>query len=513
MSNRKESFMKNMKVTLGFYVINIFLAFLSRSIFIKVLGADISGLNSLFINLIGFLNIAELGVGAAIGYSLYKPLSEKNYNKINEIMILFKYYYRNIAKIIFLLGIIVSLFLPLFIKDQVSIYISYLYYYLYLINCIATYFFTYKQTLIISDQKQYKITYILNIFKIFKILIQCIQLLVIPSFIIWLIIEIIFNLGGMFLANKKIDCIYYKYINYKSKYSFNEIKSNNLEIGKNIKNIFFHKIAGFIVFQTDTILISLFITLKDTAIYANYMMVINNISGLINNAIGCIMPTIGNVIAEESKEKCYDIFKQLYILDHFMAIIISYVSYIIINKFITFWVGNEYLFNKGIVLVLMLNLYIQISRGSVERFKDGFGIYWDIKAPIIESIINLIFSVILCEYIGVIGIFLGTLISNIIIVKIWKPFILFKEGFQKESILYFKDTIRIYIKNILIIISSNFLYGRLCFNINNNFINLLVNFILVLLICIIISLFIYIINKDFRKLLRNFLGKYIKVRK
>ena len=208
MSNRKESFMKNMKVTLGFYVINIFLAFLSRSIFIKVLGADISGLNSLFINLIGFLNIAELGVGAAIGYSLYKPLSEKNYNKINEIMILFKYYYRNIAKIIFLLGIIVSLFLPLFIKDQVSIYISYLYYYLYLINCIATYFFTYKQTLIISDQKQYKITYILNIFKIFKILIQCIQLLVIPSFIIWLIIEIIFNLGGMFLANKKIDCIY-----------------------------------------------------------------------------------------------------------------------------------------------------------------------------------------------------------------------------------------------------------------------------------------------------------------
>ncbi|WP_432643750.1 lipopolysaccharide biosynthesis protein, partial [Clostridium perfringens] len=191
----------------------------------------------------------------------------------------------------------------------------------------------------------------------------------------------------------------------------------------------------------DTILISLFSTLKETAVYSNYMMIINNISVLLNSVLGSIKPTIGNLIAEESKENSYLVFRKLYLLDHLIAIFITIVTFTVINKFIIFWVGDNFLFSNTVVFVLIINLYIQISRGTVERFKDSFGIFWDVKAPVIESIMNLIFSIIMAYKFGIIGVFVGTIISNIFIVKIWKPYILFKEGFEINIKKYILQTI------------------------------------------------------------------------
>ncbi|WP_416258724.1 lipopolysaccharide biosynthesis protein, partial [Clostridium perfringens] len=238
------------------------------------------------------------------------------------------------------------------------------------------------------------------------------------------------------------------------------IKSDNITITHNIKNIFVHKIGSFVIFQTDAILITIFSTLKETAIYANYTMIISSLTGLLSNAIGSIMPSIGNLIAEESREKSYDIFRKLYILDHIIAIFVSIVTYTVINEFVVFWVGKEYLFSKYIVLSLIINLYIQISRGTVDRFKDGFGIYWDVGAPIIESIVNLIFSIVLAKYIGIVGIFIGTIISNILIVEFWKPYVLFKEGFRINVFKYIDQAVKVFSINMLIIFFSNLIYKK-----------------------------------------------------
>ncbi|EOU2043066.1 hypothetical protein C4D42_14020, partial [Clostridium perfringens] len=363
--------------------------------------------------------------------------------KVNEIMILFKHYYKNLAKIILIFGIIVSFALPFFVKNQVNLFFSYACYYLYLINSALSYLFTYKQTLIISDQKQYKIVVVSNVTRIIKSIIQCCMIIFIKSFLLWIIIEVMFNFIGMILVNKKIDFEYKDIIDYKSKNDIKHIKKSNKIIIDNLKNIFIHKIGSFVVFQTDSILITIFSTLKQTAIYANYTMIISSLTGLIANVMGSTMASVGNLIVEESKEKAYHIFKKLYLIDHIIAIFICTVTYNIINQFITFWVGSEYLFSNNIVIVLILNLYIQISRGSIDRFKDGFGIYGDIGAPIVESLTNLIFSIVLANYFGIIGIFIGTIISNIIIIEIWKPYILFKRGFEISILNYIKQTIKI----------------------------------------------------------------------
>lgn len=514
---RTENFLRNMKINLIFYILVIITSFIARSIFIKILGSDITGLNSLYISLIGLLNVAELGVATAVGYSLYKPLSENNFKKINEIMLLFKYYYRNIAKIVLLLGVIISVVLPVLIKGEIDIKLAYIYYFIYLINATISYLFTYKQTLIIADQKQFKISYILNLMKIFKMILQSIVIYYFRSFLIWLIVEFLINLLSMQLANKRIDIEYRNILFIDDKKSINDIKKENIEIGKNIKNVFFHKIAAFVIYQTDSILITAFTTLKDTAIYANYMMIINALTGLLNTAIGSIMPGIGNLIAKESKEKVYDTFKVLFLFDNIIAIFITTITFHIINEFIIFWVGSEYLFSKYIVLVLIINLYIQIARGSVDRFKDGFGIYWDVFAPITESIINLFFSIILTIKFGITGVFLGTIISNVIIVVIWKPYIVFKEGFKINIINHLKQSFNIYIRNIIIAVTSSWFYYNIIINldVSNIFFNLLIHFLILSLFCFALIVLVFFNVKEFKKILllikNNFLGVLKKI--
>lgn len=509
---RTENFLKNMKINFIFYLINIFILFISRSIFIKLLGTEIAGLNSLYNSLIGLLNIAELGIGGAIGYSLYKPLKDNDYQKIKDIMELFKYYYSIVSKIIFVLGLILSLFLPFLIKGQVNIIEAYIYYFMYLINCSISYLFTYKQTLIIADQKQYKISYILNISKIIKVVIQCITIYITKSFVLWLLIEILFNILSMYLTNNKIDLEYNDNLKFTNNKSIKLIKKENFEIGKNIKNIFFHKIGTFVIFQTDSIIITAFSTLKETAIYANYIMIINSLSGLISTAIGSIMPSVGNFIAEKSDDEIYKKFRTLYLFDNILALFISLVTYQIINEFIVFWVGKEYLFSSYIVLTLIINLYIQISRGTIDRFKSCYGIYWDISAPIIESIVNLISSIYLAYKIGIIGVFIGTIISNIIIVGIWKPYILFKEGFKKNIYLYIKQSMIIYVKNIIICLIVNYCYKNCIYKLylNNIFINIIIHFILVSILCFLLIILFYFKNIEFKEIINIIKYQFIK---
>ncbi|EJT6614079.1 hypothetical protein F6J58_09280 [Clostridium perfringens] len=496
--------MKNMKINLVFYFIIIILNFVSKSIFIKYLGATINGVNSLLTSLISFLNVAELGVGAAVGYSLYKPLNDNQWNEVENIMILFKYYYKKIAIIISVLGIILSIILPFLIKGQINLLSAYIYYFIYLLNCVLSYFFTYKQTLIIADQKQYKIAFELNITKIIKIIAQCILLVIFKNFIIWLITEVLFNILGMYLANKKIDKEYKNLLTWSSDEEIDEIKTENKLIGKNIGDIFFHKIGTFVVKQTDAIVISIFSTLVETGIYANYLLIINSLSGLVANTIGSVMPSIGNLIADESREKSYKIFKRLYLLDNLIALFLSVCLYFVIDKFILWWVGQEYIFSKYCVIALILNFYIEISRGTIDRFKSGFGIFWDRMAPVFESLVNLFMSVFLAYKLGIVGVFIGTIISNFLIIQIWKPYIVFKEGFQMSIFKYINQTVSIYLRNIIIVIICNFIMKFIDakFVGFNSFINLFLSGISIFLVCCISIISVYSFDKEFRNLIK-----------
>lgn len=168
--SRTAKSLKNSVVALLFYFINLGLQFFSRKIFLEHLGAEVLGLNTTATNLLQFLNLAELGVGAAIGYSLYKPLAEKNRQQINEIVSVQGYLYYKIGLFVGGIAVLLMCFFPwIFSKAEVPAWYTYTTFIVLLIAALSGYFFNYKQIVLTSDQKNYKLNYVVQGIKNIKV--------------------------------------------------------------------------------------------------------------------------------------------------------------------------------------------------------------------------------------------------------------------------------------------------------------------------------------------------------
>ena len=509
---RIENTLRNAKYNFMLYFASTILGFISRSFLIRLLGIDIVGINSVMGNLLGFLNVAEMGISVAITYSLYKPLAKNDNKKIGEIMSLFRYYYRRIAIIVLILGLILSLFLKFLVKSEISLERVYIYYYLFLVNAIITYLFSSRLTLIIADQKQYLLTVSGNVTKLLKVAVQIILLLIFRSYIIWIIIEIISNSCYLIYTNKWCKKTFNK-VDFKKSYDIKKIKSENKRIMKDLKDVFLHKIANVIAFQTDGLLIAFFLNLRDVGIYGNYLLIISSLAGIFTTGMNSVTASIGNLVAEGSREKVYDMFKKMYLIENYFAMIIVYILYYTINQFMDMWVGRNLNFSNLIVLVLMINLYIQISRATVDRFRETNGVFWDIYAPVVEGGLNLIISVMLIGKMGVLGILIGTLVSNIVIVLIWKPYTVYKYVFKMNISKYVINFLQCTLTAIVAIFISNFIRNFLLSIIGNSsiiVINFIINIIVSGLVITVVGTLLYLLQKDYRKLVKYILGIFLK---
>ena len=434
---RSENSLKNAKINLIFNLVVTFLGFVSRTIFVEYLGGTILGFNTLIVGIIGILNVAELGIGVAVNYELYKPLVDKDYKKINEIMVIFKRLYSYIGIGVFVLGLIFMPFLNHLTKGEVPYHKALLYFFILLVTTAGTYFFSYKQTLVNADQKSYIVQSALGISNIVKALVQIAVMVLLQSYLGWLIVGLIFSLGGNAYASYKVKKIYGKNISFKSEESTKVIMKKNGRLTKNILNMFFHKFGEIVIYQTDPIVIAAFANLKEIGIYANYTLIMNALNTILYSVFNGITASIGNLVASEPTEKIIRVFKEMRFMVNSIGIVICFSLFMTIDKFITIWLGKDYLFTTSMVLVLILNFYVQIIRSVVGNFKSSYGIYWDIWAPVAEGVINLIFSVGLAYKFGVIGVFIGTLISNVVIIVIWQPYTVYKYGFKVNPIKYY----------------------------------------------------------------------------
>lgn len=434
---RVKQSIKNATVSIGFNIVTLFLNFLSRSVFIYYLGGSILGLNTVLLSIIGMLNLAEIGIGTAVDYELYKPIEQKDYKKISEIMVIFRKMYACVGSIIFVIGLCIVPFLGHFTKNTFPYWQTVLYFMVILVSTAGTYFLSYKQALIYADQKGYIVTKILGYSNIIKILFQIVLTMIFKSYLIWIILNLAFNFGYLIFTNRKLDKIYPKEIIFKTNEKFSDISKRNKGLIKNIKNIFYHKFAEIVFNQTDPLVIAAFSTLKETGIYSNYVMITSGVYTLASSLFQAMTASIGNLIASESEEKTYSIFRELAFGTYALSIIICFPLYMVMNKFIIFWLGPDYLFKNWIVIILLINFYIALNRTIVGNFKNCYGIYWDVWAPVTETIINLVFSIILSYKFGIVGVFIGTLISNICIILIWQPYTIFRYGFKRKAIEYY----------------------------------------------------------------------------
>lgn len=441
--SRVSNTLKNAKVGLFFYAITIFVAFFSRKIFLDYLGADFIGLISVLQSILGFLNVAELGIGTAIAYALYKPIYEGNQNEINKLIQYFGYLYKKIGVIILILSLLVSVFFPLFFSDvPFSLGLIYFAFFTFVLSSLTGYFLNYHQTLFEADQKQYILSKYFQTAGILKSLLQIALIYVYSDYYIWITIELVFALVIALILRWRVKKSY-PWLKISLGTEAKDIKYP--EIFVKIKQIIVHKISFFVLTGTDLILIYIFVNLESVAFYSNYQLIFGHLQAFVNKGFIGTQAGIGNLLAENNVVNTKKIFWEMMAVRHFFGGFMFLALYFLIDYFITIWIGHKFILSNEVLILLCANVYIGQIRKPVEDFINGFGLFSDTWAPVTETLLNLGISIILGMYFGITGILLGTFISTFAIVILWKPYFLYNHGFKIIVWQYWRGFFKLFV--------------------------------------------------------------------
>lgn len=468
MSSRIQHSIRNSSIAIISQIIIVLLSFITRTIFIKTLGAEYLGVNGLFTNILSILSFAELGIGTAIVYAMYKPLAESNEKKVSALMNMYAKAYKIIGAFVAIIGLSIVPVMDYFINDKPNIgNLSYIYI-LFLINSVISYFFAYKRSLIIASQNSHINTLNQVGFSIFQSIMQIIVLCKFRNYILYLVIQILSTLLSNIAISRKADKMFPYLKENRCEKLDNDSKKS---IYKNILAMLCHKLGGIIVTGTDNLLISKFIGVYWVGIYSNYVLIINTIQSLIMQGINSLSASIGNLTAVESNQKSYDIFKKLLFINFVIAILFSTVLSVTINPFISIWLGNEYLAKYSLTIVIIVNFWITQMRQVSIAYIASYGLFWHIKwKSLLEGVINIIASIIFIKYfnLGIIGVILGTITSNILTNVWWEPYVVYKYGFNINITEYLIMYIKYMLTSIILVVInihicsylnvSNFLY-------------------------------------------------------
>lgn len=434
--SRLTNTIRNAAVGFGAQLIIVLLNFINRTFFIRYLGAEYLGLSGLFSNILSMLSLAELGIGVAISFSLYKPLQEQDIRKTKALMSFYQLAYNVIGVVILGLGLCLVPFLDHLIKNRPDIPYFTLIYLLFLANSVVSYFFTYKRSLLSADQKEYLNTINRTLFSIIQCAGQFIVLVFTRNYLLYLLVVIICTIGSNIRISYQCDKLYpYLKVN-QERLTKEETKTLLKYVGAQLS----HKVGGIVVSGTDNVLTTALVNggLVIVGLYSNYLLLINTIKSIITMFFTSVTASVGNLNAESTVEKAKEVFDKMFFLNMCFYGISTSCIYNLANDFIRLWIGEDYLLSTGIMTVIVINYYISGMRQTCQTYNTTLGLFWNDRfKPWIEALINLVSSVALARYYGFMGILLGTLISTVT-TSFWvEPYILYKHGFNMRLGDYF----------------------------------------------------------------------------
>lgn len=497
---RVKNSIRNIGVGIIGQFISTIMSFVSRTIFIKYLGSSYLGVNGLFANILSMLSLAELGLGSAIIYNMYKPLAEKNQDKIVALMKFYKKSYRIIGIFIGVAGLFILPFLDLIISDKPNIPNISLIYMLFLIDSVVSYFFAYKRSILTADQKNYLNVMNQQLFNMIKVILQILILIITKNFLLYLTVQIICTFISNLSISIKVDKMY-PYL--KEKNNFELDKENKSKIFKNVTALMCQKIGSVIVGGTDNILISSFVGVYSVGLYSNYSMIINMVNSFLCQITTALTASIGNLNATEKVNKAKEIFEIIFFVNNWIYSFCSICLLVLIDPFISIWIGDNFIMDKLIVFIIILNFFIKGMRQATIMYSNTLGLFWQERyKSLIEAFINFIASIILIRKLGIMGVFLGTFISTMTTCFWFEPYIVYKYGFKTSVLDYFKR----YISYLAVTAVSTIITYYICSFIRiNSFIGIINRLLICVTIPNIIFIIVYYRSKEF-----NYLFKTIK---
>lgn len=491
---RIEKTVKNAFWSIFCKLISILALFGGRTVFIYILGEQYLGVSSLFTSILNVLSLTELGFAEAITYNLYKPIAQNDKRKISEIMQYFKRIYQVIGILIFIIGVLLIPFLHYLVKDVPDIQENIkLIYILYVINSAMSYFYVYKSILLEACQQKYIVSIINTVVCLIKTILSAVVLLITKNFILYLVIEIlstiIFNIIVSHVTQKK----YPDFIQKGLKLSEEEKKG----IISNVKAMFFYKASGVVLTSTDNIIINTFVGTVLVGKYSNYTLITNQVYNFMLQIFNAATASIGNIVASETTQKQYSVFKRMIFFAFVIYCISSVLLWNLINPFIKLVWGEKYILSPITVIMIIINFYLIGNLTVISSFRTTNGLFVQGKyRPIIMAVLNIIISLMLVKTYGINGVLIGTIVSRLVTQAWFDPYLIYKVVFKKSVKEYFKSSLIYICITVICCIISTIINKYINTNIS------LLNFMLYLIISLIVSIgSIYIIyrkNNDFK---------------
>ncbi|MCB7319422.1 lipopolysaccharide biosynthesis protein [Lacrimispora sp. 210928-DFI.3.58] len=493
--SRIDAVAKNVKFAACCQISLMAANFIVRKAFVAALGEEYLGLSGLFADILSMLSLAELGFGASIIFSLYKPVAQGNVEKVKSLMELYRRAYMLVGTAVICGGLALTPYLDFFIKEMpASIrHIEWIYV-MNVVNSGASYFFIYKASLLFADQKKYVEMIINAAVKLSASVLQVAALFATKNYFVYLGIMV----GATFAQNLMISAQVDKRYPYLKEKNIKPLEEEDKAvIRRNVGAMVFHKLGDVAVFGTDSVITAKFISLSAVGLYSNYMLIRKALLNMIFLAFNGITSSLGNLNACESGERKIRAFYQIHFFSAWLFGCISICLLHLYNPFIALWLGEEYLFPFPIVLLIVLNFYVYCMRMPVNSMKEVMGLFWnDRYKPLLEAGVNLAVSVILAKRMGMGGVLLGTLASTIAVPFWVEPFVLFRSGLKEDLRQYFKR----YAWYLAVTLSASIVTGLLCRFSSPGFLGFLWKMVLCAFVPNIIYLLVYRHTEEYQYL-------------
>lgn len=416
------------------------LGFVLRTVFLSRLGETLLGVNGLYTGILSVVSLAELGIGTAMNYSLYGPVAREDIGKIKAYMCFYRKAYRAIAAVVTLLGLAVVPFLPAIVKNSIGLTARELtvYYLIFLFNTVSTYFMAYKYSLVNAKQMNYIQTNAATVSKIVTTIVQIIILLTTADFLWYLmavaVVELLQKLVMNVYLNRK-----YPYLRQNDGEKLT--KDETQKIVSDTKALAIQKIGDAARLQTDAIIISSFLNVTLVGLIDNYNMIIVAVTGFVDIVFNSVISGFGNLIATESKQRQLLLFRVYRFTAAWLYGFSAIGFWFLLSPLVeTAW-GAGRVIAYPVIFCIVLDYYLKGERIVLYNFKTAAGIFKQDKyLAFAQGIVNLIVSVVLVQKIGLIGVYIGTLVSGVM-ANVIRPFLIYRLCFQKSSAGYFKGVL------------------------------------------------------------------------
>lgn len=433
--SRTEYSARNTTVAMIARISAILMGFAARVVFTHTLSEDYVGINGLFTDILSVLALSELGVGTAITYALYRPIAQGDVEKQKSLMRLYRFFYRMVAGIVLVLGLLVIPFMDILIKDQPDVEHLTLIYLMYLANSVCSYLWVYKRTLIDAHQLSYIGVLYQTGSWILQNILQMIVLLTTRNYILYLSILILCTVLNNVFVSRRADKMY-PYLRDREVTRLS--KEERSGIFQNIRAMLMHKVGNVLVNNTDNLLLSALVGTVSVGKYSNYFLIIGSVKQVLEQMFQGITASVGNMGVEASKERIKKIFEASFFMGQWVYGLTAICMYHILDLFVGLSFGEQYIFESHITLILCLNFYLTGMRQATIVFRDSMGLFrYDRYKAIAEAVINLVVSLVLGRLWGTAGVFLGTMVSTVT-TSLWvEPYMLYKHRLQTSSMPYF----------------------------------------------------------------------------